>query len=145
MSIPVMLSCRSQRWFQTGEGSTPAWPASAEIASVQSHAERALQQLAAVREREQLQLSRRAEALQHEFREHLAELEHRYNMQVGPPCPVCPYNPDACQNTEKGLHDAKGPKRIPEGGKIAVKPDSTLQTQACPGGTPDRGEQSTAL
>ena len=70
--------------------STSALPTSAEIASVHSHAESALQQLAAVREREQLQLSRRAEALQRDFREHLAELEHRYSLQVGPPCPVCP-------------------------------------------------------
>ena len=54
----------------------------AEIASVQSHAESAMQQLAAVREQEQLQLTRRAEALQRDFRESIAELEHRYALQV---------------------------------------------------------------
>ena len=70
-----------------------ALPACAEIASVQSHAESALVQLAAVREREQLQLSRRAEALQRDFREHLAELEHRYTLQVGTPCPGLPRHP----------------------------------------------------
>ena len=70
-----------------------ALPACAEIASVQSHAESALVQLAAVREREQLQLSRRAEALQRDFREHLAELEHRYTLQVGARCPNLPRGP----------------------------------------------------
>ena len=61
----------------------------AEIASVQSHAENALQQLAAVREQEQLQLQRRAEALQRDFRESIAELEHRYALQVGYPVAPC--------------------------------------------------------
>ena len=79
-------------------------PARAEIASVQSHAESALVQLAAVREREQLQLSRRAEALQRDFREHLAELEHRYGLQVGPRCPVCPGTPDAWQGMTTGQY-----------------------------------------
>ena len=41
-----------------------------------------MQQLAAVREQEQLQLTRRAEALQCDFRESIAELEHRYALQV---------------------------------------------------------------
>ena len=50
---------------------------------MQSHAESALQQLAAVREQEQLQLARRAEALQRDLRESIAELEHRYALQVG--------------------------------------------------------------
>lgn len=49
---------------------------------MQSHAESALQELAAVREQEQLQLSRRAEALQRDFKESIAELEHRYALQV---------------------------------------------------------------
>lgn len=51
---------------------------------MQSHAEAALQQLAAVREQEQAQLTRRAEALQRDFREGIAELEHRYALQVRP-------------------------------------------------------------
>lgn len=72
----------------------------AEIASVQSHAENALQQLAAVREQEQLQLQRRAEALQRDFRESIAELEHRYALQVGHPgdtfCDAFPSHPGPC-------------------------------------------------
>ena len=76
---------------------------------MQSHAESALVQLAAVREREQLQLSRRAEALQRDFREHLAELEHRYTLQVGPPCPAYPDTPDAWQGLETGRCCALGP------------------------------------
>ncbi len=55
---------------------------------MQSHAESALQQLAAVREQEQLQLARRAEALQRDFRESIAELEHRYALQVGLPTKI---------------------------------------------------------
>jgi hypothetical protein len=54
----------------------------AEIASVQTHAERALQELVAVREQEQALLKRKVEVLERQFREGVTELEQRFLMQV---------------------------------------------------------------
>lgn len=54
----------------------------AEIASAQTHAERALAELAAVREREQALLQRRVETLERTFREGVADLEHRFLLQA---------------------------------------------------------------
>lgn len=56
--------------------------ANAEIVSVQTHAERALQELAAVREREQALLQCRVEVFERQFREGIADLEHRFLLQV---------------------------------------------------------------
>lgn len=53
-----------------------------EIASAQTHAERALQELAAVREREQGLLQRRVEVLERQFREGVADLEQRFLLQA---------------------------------------------------------------
>ncbi|CAL8471140.1 g10682 [Coccomyxa elongata] len=54
----------------------------AQIASAQTHAERALAELAAVREREQALLQRRVETLERAFREGVADLEHRFLLQA---------------------------------------------------------------
>ena len=86
-------------------------PCCAEIASVQSHAEAALQQLAAVREQEQALLARRAEALQRDFREGMAELEHRYALQVRPCYALLHPSTRRCKargkNIGVGLNDVK--------------------------------------
>ncbi|KAK9917530.1 hypothetical protein WJX75_005371 [Coccomyxa subellipsoidea] len=53
-----------------------------QIVSAQTHAERALQELAAVREREQALLQRRVEVFERQFREGIADLEHRFLLQA---------------------------------------------------------------
>lgn len=62
----------------------------AEIMSVQTHAERALQELAAVREQEQALLKRQVEILERQFKEGVADLEQRFLMQAcsHPPLPA---------------------------------------------------------
>jgi len=59
-----------------------------EIASAQTHAERALQELAAVREREQGLLQRRVEVLERQFREGVADLEQRFLLQARSSAPA---------------------------------------------------------
>ena len=54
----------------------------AEMATVQDHAEKALQELEQVRQQQQAVLERRVEALEREFREGIADLEQRFLLQV---------------------------------------------------------------
>ena len=52
------------------------------MATVQDHAEKALQELEQVRQQQQAVLERKVEALEREFKEGIADLEQRFLLQV---------------------------------------------------------------